>query len=90
MTLRALGEDEVQVAVRDTGLGLTEAQQAQLFQPFNRLGREHSGIEGTGIGLTLSRLLAEQMGGRITLASRPGEGSEFSVVLRQKPPALHP
>jgi PAS domain S-box-containing protein len=90
VTLRALGEDEVQVAVRDTGLGLTEAQQAQLFQPFNRLGREHSGIEGTGIGLTLSRLLAEQMGGRITLASRPGEGSEFSVVLRQKPPALHP
>lgn len=53
----------------------------ELFQPFNRLGRETSSVAGTGIGLTLSRKLAEAMGGRLEAVSREGEGSTFTVHL---------
>lgn len=55
----------VEIAVRDTGLGLSEEQRAALFQPFNRLGRERSGLPGTGIGLVISLRLAEMMGGSL-------------------------
>ncbi len=79
----ALGDAELVIAVTDTGLGLDETQLAQLFQPFNRLGREHSGVEGTGIGLIVAKLLAEQMGGRLEVQSRCGLGSEFRVVLQR-------
>ena len=57
--------DRVEVSVSDSGLGLSAAQVEQLFQPFNRLGREHSGLPGTGIGLVISRRLAEMMGGSL-------------------------
>lgn len=65
------------LSVADTGLGLTAEQQAALFEPFNRLGRESSGIPGTGIGLVLTRELVEAMGGRLEVRSEPGRGSEF-------------
>lgn len=67
------------VSVVDDGLGMTEAQQAALFQPFNRLGRDAAGIEGTGLGLVIARDLVEAMGGRLSVHSAPGEGSEFMV-----------
>lgn len=69
------------VVVADDGPGLSEAQQRQLFQPFNRLGAERSGIGGTGLGLVISRHLAEAMGGRIEVSSEPGHGARFSVGL---------
>ncbi len=69
------------VRVLDTGLGMTPEQLAQLFEPFNRLGREHSLVEGSGIGLALSRLLVQQMGGRIEVNSS-NAGSEFKLWLR--------
>jgi PAS domain S-box-containing protein len=68
--------------VRDTGMGLDEAQMAQLFQPFNRLGRESGEVGGTGIGLTIVKSLVERMQGSIEVTSRLGEGSCFSVRLR--------
>ncbi len=74
-------DGELRLAVRDTGLGLTEAQLAHLFEPFNRLGREQQGIEGTGIGLAIVHASVQRMGGRITVSSRPGEGSCFEVWL---------
>jgi CheY-like chemotaxis protein/anti-sigma regulatory factor (Ser/Thr protein kinase) len=80
-----LASDEMgraQISVRDTGQGLTAAQLANLFQPFNRLGREHGAVEGTGIGLAISQKLAQQMGGEITAASETGAGSEFRFVLQ--------
>jgi CheY-like chemotaxis protein len=67
--------------VRDTGPGLSHEQQARLFQPFERLGAERGTVEGTGIGLLVSRHLVEAMGGRIGVDSRVGQGSEFWVRL---------
>ncbi|HSW07077.1 ATP-binding protein [Aquabacterium sp.] len=67
--------------VRDTGVGLTETEIAQLFQPFNRLSQARSTIEGSGIGLAVTHALVALMGGRIEVQSTPGRGSSFSVLL---------
>jgi PAS domain S-box-containing protein len=67
----------IRVSVRDTGAGLTLEQLAQLFQPFNRLGQEAGGEEGTGIGLVVARRLVELMGGVIGVESTVGVGSVF-------------
>jgi PAS domain S-box-containing protein len=69
--------DAVRISVRDNGSGLSAAKQAQLFQPFNRLGQEQSTVQGTGIGLVMSKRLVELMGGTIGMASSIGEGSVF-------------
>jgi hypothetical protein len=84
-------DDMVALVVCDTGRGMDAAQLGQAFEPFNRLGREHEGIEGTGIGLPIVRALVERMGGRLEVTSTPGEGSRFEVFLptveRAPPPA---
>ena len=72
---------QVEITVADTGLGMTEAQLADLYQPFNRLGRESSPQEGTGIGLVISRRLAELMGGSLQASSEPGVGTSFLLAL---------
>ncbi len=79
-------DGQVCLQVEDTGLGLTEEQQAQLFEPFNRLGAENSGIEGTGIGLVITQRLTQLMDGRLSVASTPGAGSCFTVRLPQAHP----
>jgi signal transduction histidine kinase len=60
---------------------MTPAQLQSLFQPFNRLGRDGSGIQGVGIGLVVTRQLTEAMGGSLVAASVPEAGSTFSVRL---------
>ena len=77
---RALGEI-VEITVSDTGRGLDEQQLGGLFQPFNRLGAEATGVEGTGMGLFVSRRFMELIGGSITATSRPGEGTSFTLRL---------
>ena len=67
--------------VIDTGQGLTEDECAHLFEPFNRLRQAHGSVEGTGIGLTVTRGLVTLMGGAITVHSTPGQGSTFGVLL---------
>jgi signal transduction histidine kinase/CheY-like chemotaxis protein len=69
--------DRTRIIVRDTGPGLPPEKLAQLFQPFNRLGQESSVEEGTGIGLVVSKLLVELMGGVIGAESTVGVGSVF-------------
>jgi PAS domain S-box-containing protein len=71
----------LEIRVLDTGLGLDDAQMAELFQPFNRLGREQSDTEGTGIGLVISRRLAELMGGTLNAESVAGVGATFVLRL---------
>ncbi len=71
----------LRIRVRDTGEGLTEAKLAQLFQPFNRLGQEGKGEEGTGIGLVVSKRLVELMDGSIGAESTVGSGSVFWIEL---------
>jgi PAS domain S-box-containing protein len=69
--------ERIRVSIRDTGAGLNPEQLAQLFQPFNRLGQEAGGEEGTGIGLVVARRLVELMGGVIGVESTVGVGSVF-------------
>ena len=76
----------LRLEVHDEGAGLTAAQQARLFSPFERLGAEHGPVEGTGIGLALSKWLVERMGGAIGVCSSPGAGSCFWVELQAAEP----
>jgi signal transduction histidine kinase len=75
--------------VTDQGEGIAESDLDKLFQPFGRLpDAVAAGIQGTGLGLHLSRGLAQAQGGDIEVASRPGEGSTFTLRLprrRQRP-----
>ncbi|AYG95337.1 histidine kinase [Brevundimonas naejangsanensis] len=73
--------DRVRIDVVDRGPGLSVEKQAQLFEPFNRLGLERSTIEGHGVGLTLAKRLIELQGGEIGVVSAPGEGATFWVEL---------
>ena len=67
--------------VRDTGPGISAKDLPKLFSPFERLGTHQSEVEGTGIGLAISKRLAEAMGGTITVKSAEGQGSTFSLEL---------
>ena len=69
------------VSVIDTGIGIPEDQQSKLFQPFQRAGQEAGPIEGTGIGLVITRQLVHLMSGEIGFETTPGSGSHFWIEL---------
>jgi len=71
----------VQISVADTGIGIPSHMQSSLFEPFNRLQHYNSAIEGTGIGLVISKKLAERMDGSIGFRSQTDQGSTFWVEL---------
>jgi PAS domain S-box-containing protein len=73
--------NRVRISVTDTGRGIRPEDLPRLFDPFDRLGAERTGVQGTGVGLTLSKHLVERMGGELTVRSEPGVGSVFSVEL---------
>ncbi|HBY60829.1 MAG TPA: hypothetical protein DEH78_13485 [Solibacterales bacterium] len=74
-----VGKNRLRIQVTDTGIGIPPDKMDRLFQPFERLGAEETGVEGTGIGLTLSKRLVEAMGGRIGVESGLDWGSRFWV-----------
>jgi signal transduction histidine kinase len=77
----------VAIVVRDHGVGMSEEHKARLFGQYERLERaDIAKIEGTGLGLYLTKRLVELHGGRISCESSPGEGSEFTVYLPSSPP----
>ncbi|MGE7993714.1 ATP-binding response regulator [Pseudomonas sp. NPDC089554] len=80
----------IRIAVSDTGVGISPERVKALFQPFNRLGAEQAVIEGTGIGLVITRKLTEAMGGQIGIESEPGRGSCFWVDLPRAQAAPQP
>lgn len=71
----------IRIMVEDTGLGVEPELQSQLFEPFQRLGRENTCIQGAGIGLSLCRDLASLMNGHMAMSSQPGIGSSFWIEL---------
>jgi PAS domain S-box-containing protein len=77
------GTDAMRIQVVDTGPGIAREAMDQLFVPFERLGSEDTGVEGAGLGLPLSRRLAEAMGGTLEVSSTVGQGSRFWVELPQ-------
>jgi CheY-like chemotaxis protein len=90
LTLARSADSAVELAVADTGRGFTEAQLGRLFEPFNRLGAEHGPVEGTGIGLVITRRLIELMGGSLHVETNAGVGSVFTVRLPQAAPDAAP
>jgi len=81
--------ERMRISVKDTGPGLPPEKLAQLFQPFNRLGQEAGGEQGTGIGLVMTKRLAELMGGEIGVQSTVGKDSVFWIeLLRAAEPRL--
>jgi signal transduction histidine kinase len=76
------GQHRVTIRVMDTGMGITAEDQAKLFQEFGRVNSDAvRSREGTGLGLRLSRKLAELLGGTIELSSELGSGSTFALLL---------
>lgn len=77
----ATAAERVRITVSDTGIGIPVDKQDKLFQPFQRAGQEAGPIEGTGIGLVITRRLAELMGGSVGFHSVPDQGSEFWIEM---------
>jgi CheY-like chemotaxis protein/anti-sigma regulatory factor (Ser/Thr protein kinase) len=81
ITVQHQPEQRLRIQVTDTGRGITGESLRKLFTPFERLDAAQTGIEGTGLGLALSRHLTEAMGGTLHVSSRPGTGSTFWIDL---------
>ena len=77
-----MSSSSIRISVRDTGIGLPPEHIDQLFQPFNRLGKEASAEEGSGIGLVVTKRLVDLMGGSIGVVSALGQGSVFWVEFK--------
>lgn len=74
-------ENQLNFIVQDTGIGMSEEQIAQIFQPFQQVGDSWRTTEGTGLGLSISKRLVEAMDGQLQVASQPNVGSTFSVMV---------
>jgi len=83
------GTSQASIVVTDTGPGLAPDDLERIFIPFERLGAERTGVEGTGIGLPLARALTEAMKGQLTVSSVLGQGAVFTASLTRAPDLIH-
>lgn len=81
LSAQPMSGEHLRITVSDTGPGIAQDRIPELFQPFSRLAAENSDIEGTGIGLTITRRLVELMGGRVGVDSQMGVGANFWIEL---------
>jgi PAS domain S-box-containing protein len=88
LKVSVLEDGFVRVEVEDDGIGIPLEKQDKIFEPFHRAGQEAGPIQGTGIGLAISKRLANLMGGRVGFLSKPGAGSTFWIELPLRPPAV--
>jgi signal transduction histidine kinase len=84
VSCQALDDNLVRLEVRDTGIGISAEKMKRLFMPFDRLGAEQTDIEGSGIGLTLTKHLVEAMHGKLSLQSEQGQGTTVWVDLPRR------
>ena len=75
--LSAQTEQQLRISVRDTGRGIPAQRQVEVFQPFNRLSAENSNVEGSGVGLVITKQLVEMMNGKLNFTSIEGTGTTF-------------
>jgi signal transduction histidine kinase len=86
---RSDGRDKLKIDVIDTGIGITEEKQQAVFEPFVQSDSSVTRLYGgTGLGLTISRSIAEALGGTLTMVSQLGQGSTFTILLDAEPPEL--
>lgn len=85
LELRMQDPQHLRILVTDSGPGIPANRLSELFMPFNRLGAENTNIEGTGIGLTITRRMVEMMGGSVDVISEVGIGSTFWIDLPIEP-----
>jgi CheY-like chemotaxis protein len=88
VSARSLNAEFVRISISDTGIGIPEEKATVLFEPFGRLDAERRGIEGTGIGLTITKELVERMKGTIGYSSTPGQGSTFWLDIPTAGPGI--
>ncbi|TNE78565.1 MAG: PAS domain S-box protein [Gammaproteobacteria bacterium] len=79
ISVEATDSHTIDIHVSDTGMGIDPQKYEELFQPFNRLGLENTGKEGTGIGLSFTRKMVHMMGGDVSFESQVNKGSRFSL-----------
>jgi len=90
VSMREEGAASLCISVQDDGIGISPEDIGRLFLPFERCGAESLNIEGSGIGLALSRSIVRALGGDITVESAEGRGSTFHVTVPRPPAAEHP
>jgi signal transduction histidine kinase len=76
-----------ELAVADTGAGMTPEQLQRLFRPFERLGQERGPVPGSGLGLVITQQLAKALGAELALHSQPGAGTTATLLLPEEPAA---
>lgn len=84
ISYNSISDNRIQLLISDSGHGIAKEHHEDIFQSFTRLGREQTNIEGTGVGLNVTRSLVQAMNGEITINSKIGEGSTFTIEFDKK------